>query len=256
MHELYTRLTTLFEHGWRPLHLPLMTVLSIPRSLLWLAYGILIVLALMMLYRLITITLFSPEFGTASIAEVITLGLRYDLRYASLFALPLLLLFLTRPFHPFKSRTGKTVALVAFALLMFQLTLMYGMDLAYQISFRERLRVSILKELLNGTEKADDYLHNAPWLIVFLIVGVTTWLYFMAMRALHNKLAHSRPNRTRFLRNFWNITALVLLVVAIYGRPFPPPLTGNRAKLLGNKEAFKAAINPYESLRIWRNFKK
>lgn len=76
-----------------------------PRLLRWLAAVALVILAVTTAFRILALgTFVRPDDSAESIARILVLGLRYDLRLVALLLLPALLIGSIRALHPFSSR--------------------------------------------------------------------------------------------------------------------------------------------------------
>jgi hypothetical protein len=226
-----------------------MLSLKIPKSILWSALAGALLLLLMMAYRLITQPIFSPDLEPVSLGRVLWLGFRYDLRYVSALVLAVVVMGLIPDFHVYRSHLGRNIALVLFTLFAGLLFFLYGADLAYQISFNQRLSLGIFEEWRRNTPAAIAYRNNSPWIIIFLVMGVATWLVYLFIRYSHRWIGKWKHADDRMLRIFWQVLVVVVLSFCIYGRPGSEALSIRNAKALHNEAATNAALNPFESVR-------
>ncbi len=228
-----------------------MLSLKIPKSVVWVAIVSAFFLLLMSGYRMVTKSIFSPDIAPASYARVLWLGFRFDCRYVALVSLPVMLIGLAPGLHLFKTRSGRAMAIFFFTLFGTLLLLTYGIDLAYQISFNKRLEASILGDLWKGSEQGMLFRQNAPWLTIFLLAGVGSWLIYLFLKLTHHLGSKGKYSANKTMRAFWQILLVLLLVFCIYGRMGRTPLKYSHAGQLGNEKATGVTLNPFQS--IWHS---
>lgn len=220
-----------------------------PKSVLWVLLNSFLLLVVMMTYRVITLSIFTKDIGEVPAAKIWWMGFRFDFRYVAVVALLVVLIGFVPNLHLFKSITGKRIGIVLFTLFTAIMLLTFGLDFAYQITFSKRIEASIFSDLISNTSKASSLYTSAPWVIILLLAGVGTWLMYLIFRFFHHALGKIKSSDNRSMRIFWQVSVIMLLLLALYGRLGKEPLSYKTANAMGNAAAANATINAFEAIR-------
>lgn len=223
-------------------------MLKMPKSIAWILATMLVLLLLMTAYRWFVYAFFATAIAPAGLGELLWMGFKFDLRYVSLFTLPVLLVSFSSSMHVFKSRLGKTFALSLFTIFSSLLLLLYGLDIASLIAYNEHASSASFAELIRQQEADKKIITNVPWVIIVLLAGVGSWLLYMLHRYLHHIIGAQKRGDSKGMRIFWQGLVLVICVAALYGNIGSQPLRYNDAKKWQNKQAATVALNVFESV--------
>lgn len=225
-----------------------MSMLKMPKSIAWILATMLVMLLLMMAYRLFVLALFAPEPAPASVGQLLWLGFKYDLRYVSLFTLPVLLASFSGSLHLFKSSAGKKFGIIVFTIFSSLLLLLYGIDVANLIAYNEHASGETFHELIRQQAADKKLMTDAPWVIIILLAGVGAWLLYLLHRLLHHAIGVKKSSDNKTMRLFWQGLTLLICVAALYGNIGTKPLQYNDAKQWKNEQAATAALNVFECM--------
>src|SRR4051794_23872513 len=119
--------------------------LRLPKTLLWVLNIFVVYLLLFTCFRLLTLWLFVPtEERTSNILSAFLLGFRFDLRWISLFLLPIVAAGMFPRLSPYYSSRNKTIWTWYLAIATFFVVLIYTVDFGCFAYFRVRLGATVL----------------------------------------------------------------------------------------------------------------
>lgn len=222
-------------------------MLKMPKSIAWILATMLVMLLLMTTYRLLVHYLFAPEIAPASLGQLMWLGFKFDLRYVSLFSLPVLLVSLTKGLHLFKSRAGKKTGLTLFTVFTTLLLVFYGLDVANLIAYNEHASSGTFSEIIRQQTEEKRLMTEAPWVIILLLAGVGSWLLFLMHRLFHHLIGKSKSTDNKTMRFFWQGLTALLILAALYGQIGNQPLGLSDAMQWKNNQAATVALNVFET---------
>lgn len=223
-------------------------MLKMPKSIAWILATMLVMLLLMMAYRLFVYALFAPETAPAGVGQLLWMGFKFDLRYVSLFTLPVLLVSFNGSLHMFKSSAGKNFGMIVFTVFSSLVLLLYGIDMANLIAYNEHASGQTLNELIRQQAADKKLLTDAPWVIILLLIGVGAWLLYLLHRLLHHVIGVKKGSDNKTMRLFWQGLTTLICVAALYGNIGTKPLQYNDAKQWKNDQAATVALNVFECM--------
>ena len=225
-----------------------MSMLKIPKSVAWILTTMLVMLLLMTGYRLFVYALFASETAPATVGQLLWLGFKFDLRYVSLFSLPVLLAGFSAPLHLFKSSAGKKFGLIVFTVFSTLLLLLYGVDVANLIAYNEHASGATFNELIRQQAADKKLTTDAPWVIILLLAGVGAWLMYLLHRLLHHMIGVRKGSDNKTMRLFWQGLTTLICVAALYGNIGTKPLQYQDARQWKNEQAATVALNVFECI--------
>jgi len=222
---------------------------NIPKSVrLVFSMGI-IFLLIMSLLRLALFFSFSKQghsFG--AVFPSFLLGIRYDLRYVGIWAVILLIMGAFPALDPFRSKTGRWLALGLTSVAAFLLLFFYSVDFAHYSYLGQRLNASVLNYLTDAGISANMVWQTYPVIRIVLLLIVGTWLVRKGLKRLYERIWRSEPGpASRKGAIAWFIVAFLLLGLGIFGRVGQYPLRWSDAFSLGSDYQAGLSLNPFQS---------
>jgi phosphoglycerol transferase MdoB-like AlkP superfamily enzyme len=191
-----------------------------------------------------------------SFADVIPsflLGLRFDLRYAGILCLLLLLLGSLPVFQPFRTVVGRRIALSLTAIAAFLLVFFYAVDFAHYSYLSQRLNASVLNYLSDAGISTRMVWQTYPVLRILLLLVAGVWVFRKIARWSYSRIrgsgdAGGQPEGgTRRARIVWFVASFLLLGLAVFGRIGQYPLRWSDAFSLGSDYQANLSLNPFQS---------
>jgi phosphoglycerol transferase MdoB-like AlkP superfamily enzyme len=219
-----------------------------PRLIRWLfalAGGMLFILSVL---RLGTWAVFNP--GEVTLGQALPafwLGLRFDARVVAAVILPILLLGGLRRLHAFDSRLGRRLWLALLGVAGAGLVFFYVSDFLHYRYLGQRLNASALGFLADAKISATMVWQTYPVIRILLGSAVALGVIVLANRMLHRRAAAAAENHHRRWRAGWTVLAILLCLVAIFGRVGQYPLRWSDAFNLRNDFSANLALNPVQS---------
>ena len=131
--------------------------------------------------------------------------MRYDLRDVCLLMLILLIIGSFSRLNPFKSKTGKTIALIIISFAAFVMMIFYIVDFGYYSYLTQRLNANVLNFLQDAAISAKMVWQTYPVIqIIFeLIIGI--WFINWISKKIYKKIRSKKPESTKKSRITWFI---------------------------------------------------
>ena len=208
-----------------------------------------IFLLIMSLLRLALFLSFSRQGNHfADVLPSFVLGLRYDLRYAGILAILLLILGWFPPLNPFQRKAGKKTALFLVGLAAFLVVFFYAVDFAHYSYLSQRLNASVLNYLSDTGISAGMVWQTYPVMRIILLLIVGVWLIRFLIGRIYKKIGQSpAPVLSRKSRITWFTVFFILLGLAIFGRVGQYPLRWSDAFGLESDYKANLSLNPFQS---------
>jgi phosphoglycerol transferase MdoB-like AlkP superfamily enzyme len=225
---------------------PMMKFLSVPRVIRWILMTVLFILLIMTLLRFIQYMNYPPGNGQGiAVWPAFLMGLRFDLRAASVTGLLLLLLTMVPGLHPFRgnhiSRFGAWLTGIMLVLLL----LIYTIDFAHYAYLSQRLNASALSYLQDAGISVGMVWQSYPVLKVtvgiILVSALLIWVYRLLYKRVLQEPVALRP------RIGWTIACLLLLAAGAWGKIGQFPLRWSDAFSMGSDYEAHLALNPFQS---------
>ena len=208
-----------------------------------------IFLLIMSLLRLVLYWAFSKQghhFG--DLLPAFGLGIRFDLRYAGILCV-LLLLTGALPFlSPFHKTAGRKWTLFVLALAGFLIIFFYSVDFAHYGYLSQRLNASVLNYLADATISAGMVWQTYPVIRILLLLIGGTWLVTKAAGYMFKRIDRQpEPELKKGQRIAWFVVVFLLFGLGIFGRIGQYPLRWSDAFSLGNDYKANISLNPFQS---------
>lgn len=176
------------------------------------------------------------------------LGVRYDLRYAGIFAL-LLLITGSLPFlHPFRRTAGRKWAFFLVGLAGFLVVFFYCVDFAHYSYLSQRLSASVLNYLADASISAGVVWQTYPVIRILIVIVAGTWVIRRIAKMIYARIGRTPDHSfSRKARAGWFILSFLLLGLAIFGRIGQYPLRWSDAFSLGSDYMANLSLNPFQS---------
>ncbi len=219
------------------------------RRMVWIWGAWLLVLFLMGLMRLIFYFRFSPGSGaTGSFIPAWLMGLRFDLRMASLLFLPVLIVSSFRLGNPFGRKAARIFWLAYLGIAGTIMAIVYTADFQYYDYRHNRLDAELIGFMEDAGISLEMVWQTYPVvrILVMLLAAVWGWVWLnkRIIKAIEQKTAPAPARKT--VMTLFSVTLLAFLFFA-WGKLNQFPLRWSDAASL--KHDFKAqmALNPFES---------
>ena len=208
-----------------------------------------IFLLIMSLLRLALFVVFSNQGHTfTAVLPSFLLGIRYDLRYAGILAVILLITGSFSFLDPFRSSAGRRWVLFLTGLAGLLVVFFYSVDFAHYSYLSQRLNASILNYLTDAGISTRMAWQTYPVIRILLLLIAGTWLIYRAARAILERIQRQErlalPRRTRII---WWIALFLVLGLGIFGRIGQYPLRWSDAFSLGSDYQANLSLNPFQS---------
>jgi len=208
-----------------------------------------IFLLIMSLLRLGLFLFFSRQGHSFSdLLSSFVLGIRFDLRYAGILCV-LLLITGSLPFlDPFRKPAGRKLTLFLIALSGFLILFFYSVDFAHYSYLSQRLNASVLNYLADANISASMVWQTYPVLRILLLLILGTWLVAKGTKYLYKRIGGGEdPMLKTSVRATWWVGTFLLLGLSIFGRIGQYPLRWSDAFSLGNDYKASLSLNPFQS---------
>jgi phosphoglycerol transferase MdoB-like AlkP superfamily enzyme len=232
---------------------------NIPKTVrLVFATGI-IFLLIMSLLRLALFLAFSTQgHRFMGVIPSFVLGIRYDLRYAGILALFMLLTGSLPFLDPFRTVAGRRFMRVVTGVAAFLLVFFYVVDFAHYSYLAQRLSASDLNYLTDAGISAKMVWETYPVIRILILLVVGTWGIRRLIRWRYDRIQRSSGPVTggtgpvtrrssKWVRTGWFVITFLLLAVAIFGRVGQYPLRWSDAFSLGSDYQANLSLNPFQS---------
>lgn len=172
--------------------------------------------------------------------EAFSVGLRFDLRVAFLFSLPLGLMFLL-PYKKFLRPLISIIYALAFTLMLF----IYFVDFGYWSYLGERLNSYIIELAANGTTSFEMVWQSYPVTVSALALLAAFFAFFLFTK----KVVGFAYSRTAAKKQYWYVLPALLITAAfIHGRFSQYPLRWSNAYFTNNSFITALSLNPLQNL--------
>lgn len=218
--------------------------------------GIMFILLFMMaLYRVLFFYQFrSPTRPLPGSAFL--LGLRYDLREASILGITMLLLSYIPQFNPFTRPGILRYWLFFLSVVLVTFLVFYCADFYHYDYLKQRLNASVLNFIADAGISFNMMWQTYPLIKIVILLFVFVALLLVSIKKLFLKIKKS-PEVTpkKIARSGWHIAFFLLLGLSIFGKVGQYPLRWSDA--FGFADDFKAnvSLNPFQSFFSTLQFK-
>jgi phosphoglycerol transferase MdoB-like AlkP superfamily enzyme len=222
---------------------------NIPKTVrLVFSIGIIFLLIMSLLRLALFIVFPSQGHSFFSLLSCFWLGIRYDLRYAGILAVLVLITACFSFLDPFRREAGRRwlFFLISFAGLW--VVFFYCVDFAYYAYLSQRLSASVLNYLTDTGISAGVVWQTYPVLRILLVLIAGTWLMHRIIKVVFRRIQQreSAP-MSRRARVGWLVAAFLLLGLGIFGRIGQYPLRWSDAFSEGGDYQANLSLNPFQS---------
>lgn len=231
--------------------------LKIPKTILWVVNLLVIFFFIFTLFRFATYFAFKPaNLFFAELVPSFLLGMRYDLRWISLFLLPVLVLSLFPQLSPFYSVRNKRWWTWYLAIVTFIVFFFFAADFG-SFSYNEtRLDAGALNFAEDPGISLAMMWQTYPlfWMFFGLIVAVLffRWMY----RQSHGRVVTKTDGLGIPYRRKYFFISILLLAVLINGNLAGASLKWSRAMTLGEDFKNYLSLNPLQNFFTTLKFRK
>jgi len=222
---------------------------NIPKTVrLVFSIGIIFLLIMSLLRLALYISFSAQGHSFLSLLPSFLLGFRYDLRYAGILSVVLLITGCFTFLDPFRREAGRRWLFFIGGLAGLMLVFFYCVDFAHYAYLSQRLNASVLNYLTDAGISAGVVWQTYPVLRILLILIAGTWLVRRLVKVIFQSISRqeSRP-MSQWVRIGWFIVLFVVLGVGIFGRIGQFPLRWSDAFTLGGDYQANLSLNPFQS---------
>jgi phosphoglycerol transferase MdoB-like AlkP superfamily enzyme len=222
---------------------------NIPKTVrLVLAIGIIFLLIMSLLRLALYIVFPSQGHSFVSLLPCFWLGIRYDIRYAGILTV-LLLITGSLPFlDPFRRRAGQRWLFSVVSLAALCVVFFYCVDFAHYAYLSQRLSASVLNYLTDTGISAGVVWQTYPVLRILLVLIAGTWLIRQGIKMVFQRIRQRESGPvTRGARVGWFVAAILLTGLGIFGRIGQYPLRWSDAFSEGGDYQANLSLNPFQS---------
>ena len=222
---------------------------KIPRLLRWIFSVVLLLLAVMTVFRFIFFWAYDPP-DKAFSGSAFIMGLRFDARWACGVGLAIMLLCAIPLLNPFKNKGSKKFWNIFLSFLFIVLLVFYGADYYHFDYLHQRLNATVLNYLQDAGISFTMMRESYPLvkiIITFIILAALAWFAF------HKLLSHFQQQEAYTKKKqiaFYIIGSLILaqcIIGKIFVMPGQFPLRWSDAYTLSDDFKANLALNPFQS---------
>jgi phosphoglycerol transferase MdoB-like AlkP superfamily enzyme len=222
---------------------------NIPKTVrLVFAIGIIFLLIMSLLRLALFIVFPSQGHSFLSLLPCFWLGIRYDLRYAGILTV-LLLITGSLPFlDPFQRPAGRRWLFFVVSLAALWVIFFYCVDFAHYAYLSQRLSASVLNYLTDAGISAGVVWQTYPVLRILLVLIAGTWLIHRVVKIVFQRILQRKSLPvSRGAQAGWFVAAFLLLGLGIFGRIGQFPLRWSDAFSEGGDYQANLSLNPFQS---------
>ena len=164
-----------------------------------------------------------------SVISSFLLGIRFDLRYAGILTLFLLLTVSLPVLDPFRTKAGRRFFRIVTGIAAFLPVFFYTVDFAHYSYLTQRLSASDLNYLTNIGISARMVWQTYPVIRILILLIAGTWAIRRLLRWVYERIRRASGSlaagpgsvtrrSSKWVRTGWFVIPLLLLAVAIFGR--------------------------------------
>jgi len=198
------------------------------------------------IFRIIFYTFFA-ELETATLSEIqkaFWLGIRFDIKLASIAIFPLSLLVLISNRRFFKYSFYRKLANVYLVLGYLTLTIFYLIDFGYYEYLSIRLDAASLRFLDDLKISSQVLLESYPVFKGLIILLIFIFLVFKASKFIYSKFQTNQFHISKKIKTVYFITTFLLLAFSIYNSFTHYPLRWSEAFFSKNNKVNQFSLNP------------
>ncbi|MBN9349361.1 MAG: sulfatase-like hydrolase/transferase [Chitinophagaceae bacterium] len=221
---------------------------TIPLTIRWLVSLWIIFMLIFTVLRIATLISFMPpQVKVAEVLPAFSLGFFYDVRWVSIFLLPIALLSMFPGLSPFYSVRNKKVWSWYLAAAALFVLIFFGADFGNFSYNHTRLNASALNFAEDPGVSVRMLWQSYPLVWILFALSLTVFLLFILFRHTH-VITNKRPvNEGSVSVKMWFSITILLLGWSVYGLFLSRPLKWKDAFLLNNNFTAYLALNPLQN---------
>lgn len=149
--------------------------------------------------------------------------------------------------HPFRTKTGKSVSMFLWAILIIVAGLFYAIDFANYAYLNERLNAGLLNYMSDAKTSANMMWQTYPVIRILLAITIVLLVLLWMIRKIYKRIERKPVAISKPSKIISSIVFFLLLAFLIFGRIGQYPLRWSDAFTLGNDYASNVALNPFQS---------
>lgn len=222
--------------------------LRLPKTILW-VFNLLVIFILMFtLYRFLTLLAFQPdgEYWTDLLPSFF-LGLRFDLRWISIFLLPIVIASLIPELSPFYSLRNRKIWTWYLAVITFFIIFFFAADFGAISYNRTHVGASALNFIEDPVISIKMLWQSYPlvWMLLGLLfmVMLLRWMF----RIIHAYVVNRTDGKRIPYKRKWFFAAILFFGFLVYGNVGKQPLKWSEAFRFNNSFQSFLALNPLQN---------
>ena len=222
--------------------------LRLPKTLLWVFNLLMIFLVMFTFFRLLTLIAFRPEGENVSgLIPSFWLGLRFDLRWISIFLLPVVIASFNPELSPFYSQKNRKIWTWYMAFVTFFVFFFFAADFGCFSYNKTRLNASALNFVEDPGISAKMLWQSYPiiWMLLGLMLSVL--LFRLMFRKLHGSVVERTEGRGIRYKRKWFVLSALLMSFLVYGSTSWQPLKWKNAFQFDDSFKSYLALNPLQN---------
>jgi len=217
----------------------------IPRLLRWIMSVLLLFVGVMGLLRLFFYWQYNPA-GKPYSGSTLLMGMRFDIKFASIMAVSMLVLCAIPFINPIKKPKAALFWNILLTLVFFLVLLVYAIDFYHYSYVQQRLNAAILSYFNDAAITFNMGLQSYPVFRVLLLILLFTIVFaFVFRRLLFNYQTQTVINHRKGIG--WYILFFLLFALGIFGKLGQFNLRWSDAFTLSDNFKANVALNPFQS---------
>jgi len=223
----------------------MLLIKKIPRLLRWITSVLLLFTAVMTLLRLVFFFRYNPP-GKPFSGSAMLMGLRFDLKFACIMAVTILVLCSIPFINPFKRTASKKIWNTVIPVVFFITLLFYAVDYYHYDYIQQRLNASLLNYFNDAAITINMGMQSYPVLQVLLLMLAVTIVFVFIFKWL---LLHYQTRQVIDKRRGigWYVLFFLLFALGIFGKVGQFNLRWSDAFTLSDNFKANVALNPFQS---------
>ena len=177
--------------------------------------------------------------------EAWLIGVRFDLRLALILVLPLVVISWLPGFIGLRGRLGRALALAWVVLSSLYVVFTYIVDFAHYAYLDERVNVSVLRFLEDGTDSFQMVWESYPVITLFAVLFAVSYLFYRTASSAIHRFCHSEATGVSWAGWATGGMSAVLVVFGLMGKVGTTiPLRWSDAYFANDMQVASLALNP------------
>ena len=217
----------------------------IPGLLRWITSVLLLFVLVMSVLRLVFFFRYNPP-GKAFSGSAMLMGLRFDLKFACIMAVTILVLCSIPLLNPFKKTGAAKFWNIIIPIVFFILLLVYAVDYFHYSYIQQRLNASILSYFNDAAITVNMGLQTYPVFKVMLLIVITTIVFvFIFKKLLFDYQTQYVIDKRKGIG--WYVLFFLMFALGIFGKIGQFNLRWSDAFTLNDNFKGNMVLNPFQS---------